>query len=110
MRSFSSPPAPHKVSLSTGTPLFTLHYHELGQNPAAFDRRTVVNELRGCLTSTGISGGYSSHSFRRGAATSARMVGVADHDIQLLGRWRSDAYKRYIEVHPEYVYNVSRRF
>ena len=92
------------------SPLFTLHHHELGQNPTAFDRRIVVNELRGCLTSAGISGGYSGHSFRRGAATSARMAGVADHDIQLLGRWRSDAYKRYIEVHPEYIYNVSRRF
>ena len=94
------------------TPLFTLRHwhHELGQNPTAFDRRTVVNELRGCLTSAGISGGYSGHSFRRGAATSARMAGVADNDIQLLGRWRSDAYKRYIEVHPEYVYNISRRF
>ena len=92
------------------SPLFTLHHHEPGQNPAAFDRRTVVNELRRCITSARISGGYSGHSFRRGAATSARMAGVADHNIQLLGRWRSDAYKHDIEVHPEHVYNVSRRF
>ena len=91
------------------TPLFML-----GQNPnvpeSAFDRHTVVNALRGCLATARILGNYSGHSFRRGAATSARMAGVADHDIQLLGRWRSDAYKRYIEVHPEHIYNASRHF
>ena len=29
---------------------------------------------------------------------------------ELLGRWPLDGYKRYIEIHPEYVYSVSRRF
>ena len=92
------------------TPLFTLHHHEPRQNPAVFDRRIVVNELRRCITSAKISGGYSGHSFCRGAATSARMASVADHDIQLLGRRSSDVYKRYIEVRPEHVYNVLRCF
>ena len=57
----------------------------LGQNSktpeSAFNRRTAVDALRGCLTSAGIPGSYSGHSFRYGAATSARAAGVADHDI-----------------------------
>ena len=84
------------------THLFTLYHHDpdcvrtvLPRANWAFNRRTVVNALRGYLASAGIPGGYSGHSFRRGAATSARMAGVADHDIQPLGRWRSDAYKLY---------------
>ena len=47
--------------------------------------------------------------FRRGAATWAKQVGIPDEDIQLLGRWKSDAYKRYIEVLPEHIFGVSRR-
>lgn len=39
---------------------------------------------------------FSGHSFRRGAASSAAAPGYQDHEIQLLGRWLSDAYKGYI--------------
>ena len=52
---------------------------------------------------------YSGHSFRRDAATWAKQAGIPDSDIQLLGRWKSDAYKRYIEVHPEHIWGVSHR-
>ncbi|XP_069131620.1 uncharacterized protein [Argopecten irradians] len=41
---------------------------------------------------------YGGHSLRRGAATWASSCGVADDDIQLLGLWSSDCYKRYIET------------
>ncbi|KZP10731.1 hypothetical protein FIBSPDRAFT_962818 [Athelia psychrophila] len=41
---------------------------------------------------------YAGHSFRRGAASSAAAAGFSDYEIQLLGRWRSDAYKLYIEA------------
>ena len=78
-------------------------------HPATFDRTHVVNKLRGLLTQAGITGHYSGHSFRQGAATWARQAGIPDDDIQLLGRWESNAYKCYIEVHPEYIHNVSRR-
>ena len=64
MRSFFFLPTFHQMALPIGITLFTLHRYELGQNPADFDRRTVVNELRGCLTSAGISGGSPGHSFR----------------------------------------------
>lgn len=39
---------------------------------------------------------YKGHSFRIGGATTAASLGYSDNQIQLLGRWKSDAYKRYI--------------
>ena len=41
---------------------------------------------------------YGSHSFRIGAATSAAMRGVPHEQIQLMGRWKSNAYKSYIRI------------
>ena len=73
-------------------------------------RSPHISALRGCLATARISGTCSGHSFRRGVVTPALTAGVANHDIQLLGRWRSDANKRYIKAHPEHIYDVSRRF
>ncbi|XP_074650158.1 uncharacterized protein LOC141905243 [Tubulanus polymorphus] len=39
---------------------------------------------------------YTSHSFRIGAATN----GVPEPVIRELGRWKSDAFKRYIRISP----------
>ena len=41
---------------------------------------------------------YAGHSFRIGAATAASLAGVEDSTIQLLGRWRSAAFLRYIRT------------
>ena len=41
---------------------------------------------------------FTSHSFRIGAATSARMLGLSDSEIQTMGRWRSNAFHNYIRV------------
>lgn len=38
------------------------------------------------------------HSVRIGAATSAAIAGVPDEQIQRLGRWKSDAYRRFIRI------------
>ena len=74
-----------------------------------FTRYLVTNELRKILRQLGLEGHYSGHSFRRGAATSARESGLAEHEIQLLGRWKSDSYKLYIVANPTYILNASRR-
>ena len=94
------------------TPLFSnipLHTSRPNYGIASFDRNWVVSMLRDLLRQEGVVGHYSGHSFRRGAATWAKQVGIPDEDIQLLGRWKSSAYKRYIEVHPEHILEVSRR-
>lgn len=41
---------------------------------------------------------YSTHSFRIGAASYAASQGVVDADIQQMGRWHSNAFKRYIRL------------
>lgn len=41
---------------------------------------------------------YTSHSIRIGSATSAAMMGVSEDKIKLMGRWKSDAFKKYIRV------------
>ena len=41
---------------------------------------------------------FSTHSLRRGGATWAFQAGVSGELIQILGDWKSDAYKGYIDV------------
>ncbi|KAF5384415.1 hypothetical protein D9615_003302 [Tricholomella constricta] len=50
---------------------------------------------------------YAGHSFRRGAASEAAAAGYSDYEIQLLGRWRSDAYRLYIEADPNRLLHLS---
>lgn len=38
------------------------------------------------------------HSFRIGAASTAAMQGVPDDEIQRMGRWKSQAFKKYIRI------------
>ena len=76
---------------------------------SAFTRQSVTGKLREILIQIGIEGHYSGHSFRRGAATSARLAGLSDEEIQLLGRWRSDSYRLYIVTHPAHILAASRR-
>ena len=81
----------------------------LFQWEGAFTRQLVTNKLREILTLLGVKGHYSGHSFRRGAATSAREAGCSSEEIQLLGRWKSDSYRLYIVTHPAHILAASRR-
>jgi hypothetical protein len=91
---------------STVNSAFTLGHNPTGTTAvdSAFTRTKVISRLRAIFLELGVPGNYSGHSFWRGAATWARSIGIPDADLQLLGRWKSDAYKRYIEVHPEHIY------
>ena len=60
-------------------------------------RTQVVAVLKKALSCIGVNHqGYSSHSFRIGAATSLSMLGFSDNMIMQAGRWKSDAYKSYL--------------
>lgn len=52
---------------------------------------------------------YSGHSFRAGCATSAALAGCADYEIQLMGRWTSTAYHRYIRAPQSLLTSFSSR-
>lgn len=41
---------------------------------------------------------YKGHSFRIGAATEAANLGFSEHAIQKMGRWNSDAVRRYVRL------------
>ena len=81
------------------------------QEELPFTREYVVDQLQVLAVQCGLGqGSWNGHSFRRGAATWTAEVGISDAEIQTLGRWRSDAYKAYIQYSPKEQINLSRRF
>ena len=69
-----------------------------------------ISQLRLLLANAGYDASqYSGHSFRRGAASSAAQAGFTEYEIQQLGRWRSDAYKLYIDASHSRLLNLSTR-
>ena len=51
---------------------------------------------------------YNTHGFRIGAATSASLANISDTHIQMLGRWRSNAFQRYIRPPPAELAKLSK--
>ncbi|KAJ3750347.1 hypothetical protein DFH05DRAFT_1387305, partial [Lentinula detonsa] len=75
--------------------------HPLFRNAAgtSLDCSSFIKRIRQALQSAGFNqSAFSGHSFHHGAATSAFAAGFTEYEIQLLGRWRSNAYKLYIEI------------
>ena len=72
-------------------------------------RALLTSWLRDILSSSGIKGNFSSHSFRIGAATVAARNGIPDHQIQALGRWSSSAYLSYIRNPAESLSQLSKQ-
>ena len=74
-----------------GGPLFRL------QSGSPLTQAGFVDRLKRVLLQAGIQpDGFSGHSFRIGACTTAAANGVSDASIQLMGRWSSDCFRRYI--------------
>ena len=62
-------------------------------------RESLVTRICEALNMSGVdAANYLGHSFRSGATTTALQAGISDAAIQMLGRWRSDAYKRYCNI------------
>ena len=88
-------------------PLFCIGEHD----QRAFTREYVVTQLQHLAQMAGLGQGtWNGHSFRRGAATWATQAGMSEGEIQTLGRWRSDAYKSYIEYSNDKRIALSQRF
>ena len=59
----------------------------------------LVNMLNKVLTVCGLdTAKYKGHSFRIGAASEAAKDGHSDAQIRLMGRWKSDAFRKYIRL------------
>jgi len=77
---------------STG-PLFVL------KSGKPLTRRTVVLALQRAASRVGLAGSeFNGISFRKGGALSLALAGVEDRIIQVLGRWSSDCYRRYLTL------------
>lgn len=62
-------------------------------------RKKFTDLLRSTLREAGLDDSkYAAHSFRIGAATSAKEAGIDDVHVKMLGRWKSDAYQLYIRT------------
>ncbi|KAG5724053.1 Integrase/recombinase xerD like protein [Termitomyces sp. T112] len=77
-------------------------------NGKALSYTHFLKEIRNALALAGISPEpFTGHSFWQGAASVAAAAGYLDYEIQLLGRWHSDAYKLYIENNPVRLLHLS---
>ena len=75
-------------------PLFTL------QDGSGYTGRMFNNDVKTVLTGKidNSLGPLTSHSFRAGMATMMAEAGCSDDQIQLAGRWSSDAFKLYVKT------------
>ena len=82
-----------------------LFYFKDGQ---PLTREKLVTNLRAAVSEAGVDPkSYAGHSFRIGAATVAYLNGIDDSTIMTLGRWKSDAYLRYIQIPKEHLAKIS---
>ena len=68
-------------------------------------RNDMVLLLRRCFPGTL---NFNTHSFRIGGASAAASAGVPDSQIQILGRWSSDAYRNYIHASDDLIFRLGR--
>ena len=67
-------------------------------------RRHISSTLQGAL---GRHVNVDTHSLRIGGATALAALNTPEYVIQILGRWRSDAYKAYVQLPDEYILSRS---
>lgn len=69
----------------------------LDQLGSPVSRQKFLAILHKCITHLSLdSKKYNTHSFRIGRCTDLVMLGFSEEQIRNIGRWKSDAYKRYI--------------
>lgn len=87
-------------------------------NPALFvfhtgvilDKPTLVKHTKFLIKLLGLDPEhFSGHSYRIGSASEAGQMNFKDWEIQLLGNWSSDTYKRYIRNTASHVIKFAKR-
>ena len=67
------------------------------ENKKPVNRNFLVKYLKKWIVKLGLDSNlYNSHSFRIGRATDMARAGVPEQIIKATGRWKSEAYARYI--------------
>ena len=67
-------------------------------NLTPISRNFFVDNLKQALNFVGLQTSlYKSHSFRIGGASYYASLGLSDEQIRLLGRWHSNAFRKYIQ-------------
>ena len=61
-----------------------------------FFSESLANNLKHCSLNPGLV--IKPHSFRIGAATRAIELGYSEEQVQIMGRWHSNAIRRYIRA------------
>ena len=84
-----------KAKSSLETPLFNLHYHQLVKLVKLLLSKLKINIKR--------------FSTRSGGATALAKAGVPRHLIQILGRWKSSAYKTYVRLAPQDIASITKK-
>lgn len=92
------------VACPSESPLF------LFENRKVLTKSAFVKRLHSLLDQLGIDTNmYSGHSLRTGSATTAAAAGLADWEIKMMGRWSSQAYLKYIRLHPSYLASLTKK-
>lgn len=112
----SHPVSTHSISANSATPKYcpvlalhqylTVRKHDNPDQPlfsfmdgSPISRLFFTQQLKSSLKWSGLhEHNYKSHSFRIGAATTAAIQGIDESQIQLMGRWKSCAFKKYIRI------------
>jgi integrase len=80
-------------------------------NGTAWSKARARLALHNSLVAEGVNPmHFRLHSFRKGAAQHAHSCGLRDDQIQMLGRWSSEALRRYFTQSPVVLYATSIHF
>ena len=75
------------------------------QNGAYLTRARIVDLLQRALPHVL---NINTHSFRRGGASALASAGTPAHMIQIMGRWKSNAFAKYVEIPDEFIANAHK--